>query len=1404
MTQFKAGYILDVVANEITSFENKKADKYNIDVLKMQGFLKYISSFEVTGIAFDSLFEYKNLNPFLATINNIITRGLPTRAPVIVEEKFAEIIKATKKNEEKKTEINYIENNKKIDWNTIFEILHFIEPKLNITKEKYLGNLGSDGEWDFINNKLAEFPFCKQILQSQRPFNTITHAMPIGTSVDFSYEIPYLNIQNGFDGKDTFIEQLVTKGVIIEFDGQHHKSASYKAYDEFRDEVAKEANYETLRQSSAIKELDQSIINQFENKDGVFEIFAKNYNTEIAERLIDHILVLTPFAIARIQKTLLELFLRDADLLSKVEINIAIIERDLPCGALAIESLNEMVYNLSCLIMDDFKLPKLKLIVFPDQRFNEYKLNLDKEAIKEFDENHYDIILDHSILMRDGIYKYDKYNSTKSIKIRSSHFVNNSFGKNRRVYCAKPLNYKELVKKKEDATYEPNELKENVEYFIKNIFRKPEFREGQLEIVSRALRLLPVIGLLPTGGGKSLTFQLSALMQPGICIVVDPIKTLMEDQVRVLKNNWIDCCDYINSTLTRKEKRNKQINFRFGESQIMFLSPERFVMTDFRNLIQNINSFFDLSITYCVIDEVHCVSEWGHNFRFTYLQLGKNAQQYCFTKNETENKKVTLIGLTATASFDVLADVERELKIDHSDLANALIMSENTIRPEMFYRVINATTKKSEELNNDLENIGNNLQYWNQPDIIQKSLQHHKDNYNKDEKSSVESILIKKESELQNVTQTNVNDHSLIVFCSTKKAKESKETKENKERKKEQPENSVLEVYNSLISDSKGYFFGSSDEDEIDEQTQVNFEKFITGNLKHIIATKAFGMGIDKEDVRAVYHINYSNSLESFVQEAGRAGRDKQVCESVVIYRNQNEYQISNDVFSIENYNNIKYQFLKNITYRKSIRWNLVKDIRGKTEQEVINKIDDTKIIEPAPDVKLEIKEFIKSNIMTIKPDRNIHDFFYNNSNKGIETEKAQINDIFDSIEIEVNTLKEIFETTTTKEFNFIVSNGKKRISKFEETLNVLKIPLPINFEEQNNLRKKLYNSINYSNNWFDFILQLEETTGRSTIYSGLNDNTKQIIEKQYLQERSKGETGKLIYRMVSMGLVEYYTIDYKTNSQIVCCFKKEKIEYYLKKISEYLRKYKSETSTIEEIEKLKNRLIDKRNIIDKIKECLYYLTEFAIEQIGTKQIKAIDEIEKMISNASNIKDKYEQNKYIKEEIFYYFNAKYARLGFEIDSEHYSLIDDYYNDLDKEFILKKYLGNSKKESVFIIGTEQNNYKHMIGSCKRILKKYFDGNAWTLHLLKAFTMYSVNNPSYVSEANEELEMGFNKLYTYYKNDFERTQPIFDYYFERLLDTIQEENELFNDINMVRLKILLEMQIKGIDNLLKPTK
>ena len=171
-------------------------------------------------------------------------------------------------------------------------------------------------------------------------------------------------------------------------------------------------------------------------------------------------------------------------------------------------------------------------------------------------------------------------------------------------------------------------------------------------------------------------------------------------------------------------------------------------------------------------------------------------------------------------------------------------------------------------------------------------------------------------------------------------------------------------------------------------------------------------------------------------------------------------------------------------------------------------------------------------------------------------------------------------------------------------------------------------------------------------------------------------------------------------------------------------------------------------------------------------------------------------------QIYFYFNAKYARIGFKINGKPFSLLDDYKDEeISREEILEKYL------KVFRLdGPEQNNYKHMMGSCKKILRSLYEtdlNKEWLLRLLKAFAMYSVNNASYISEANEELERGFDNLYKdelFHGNDFEIIEPIFETYFNKLHGNIQEDNHSFKDIKLIRAKLLLKMQTLGIEKLI----
>ena len=213
--QFKAGYIVDSIATIITDYKsqlNSKDKKEEEKLLQIDGLLKHVSSFDVD-FPYHHQPDYTNLNPVLATINNIITRGLPTLAPVELEKIFVEI--GLVEDNKEVYEFVFSEAKKKIDFELIFELLHIVEPHLEISKGQYGGDPGSKSEWNFLDKKLGEYPFAKQILQSQRDFTTINKKMKGGKTVDFSYELPY------HSPPSDSLEDNKKQGLIFEFDGPH-------------------------------------------------------------------------------------------------------------------------------------------------------------------------------------------------------------------------------------------------------------------------------------------------------------------------------------------------------------------------------------------------------------------------------------------------------------------------------------------------------------------------------------------------------------------------------------------------------------------------------------------------------------------------------------------------------------------------------------------------------------------------------------------------------------------------------------------------------------------------------------------------------------------------------------------------------------------------------------------------------------------------------------------------------------------------------------------------------------------------------------------------------------------------------------------------------------------------------
>lgn len=396
-----------------------------------------------------------------------------------------------------------------------------------------------------------------------------------------------------------------------------------------------------------------------------------------------------------------------------------------------------------------------------------------------------------------------------------------------------------LISTRSYAPQKTDDVKaDNLRFFLQYVFRKEGFREGQLEAITKALTGNDAIVLLPTGHGKSISFQLASLLLPGISVVIDPIISLIDDQIENLKLAGIDRCVGITSQISNKENLNEIITlFSKGQYHFCYIAPERFQTKKFREALRALT----VSIPICLIavDEAHCVSEWGHDFRTSYLNIGRISREYCSSKGFIP----PLLALTGTASRSVLKDVIRVLQIEDFE---AIITPTTFNRPELKFEVIKASSK---EKFNILQGILNTLlpsRFNVSPQTFYQEL--------------------------------DDNTYSGLVFCPHV--------------------NGDYGVFNiskniqSQITSSVEFYSGSKPKYLSDHnyglKKKLTAHRFKNNKVQVLVATKAFGMGIDKPNIRFTVHYGIPGSIEAFYQEAGRAGRDRNLSHCIIIYSDDN------------------------------------------------------------------------------------------------------------------------------------------------------------------------------------------------------------------------------------------------------------------------------------------------------------------------------------------------------------------------------------------------------------------------------------------------------------------------------------------------------------------------------------
>jgi ATP-dependent DNA helicase RecQ len=319
---------------------------------------------------------------------------------------------------------------------------------------------------------------------------------------------------------------------------------------------------------------------------------------------------------------------------------------------------------------------------------------------------------------------------------------------------------------------------------LKEYFGYDRFRPGQAQIVSAAMERRDLLAIMPTGGGKSLCFQLPALLQPGVTIVVSPLIALMQDQVQLLQNNGI-AATFINSSLMGGEIRSRIDDLLAGKTKLLYVAPERLLNPDFlHDFLPRLA--LEIGIAAIVIDEAHCVSEWGHDFRPEYRQLTTIRQHF---------PAIPFQAFTATATERVRQDICTQLSLR-----------------DPFYHLSSFNRT--------------NLYY----EVLPKSRQTYQ----------------------QLLSQVRSTAGAGIIYCLSRKRVEEVTTK------LQQDGISALAYHAGLDRDTR----------------QDNQDRFIRDDVRVMVATVAFGMGINKPDVRFVVHYDLPRNMEGYYQEAGRAGRD--------------------------------------------------------------------------------------------------------------------------------------------------------------------------------------------------------------------------------------------------------------------------------------------------------------------------------------------------------------------------------------------------------------------------------------------------------------------------------------------------------------------------------------------------
>lgn len=854
MAQYRAGFYLNEIARLFD--QNDLQERF-------RQLAAYLSVYEA---------ECKSLpenpsqtEPLAAAAANIVNRGAPTKASQYIHEVFRKTFRQTHD-----WSAVFLTDNPDIEKleQQIIKALHIIDPR--ITKEtqtqdfqKNWDRFGHEHREEFFYHLVPEYlgaPFLQLLEQDLHIQTLLDYASAPGADIQqYKKGRTKERIDSTLDLYMQFPYLVEDKqGLVFEVRDARKEKLEQRNIDSMRDEAVAAAGW---FQPFRYRTTDFSRINKKFRKlqpileSDFFDTISENYNYPLYNNEFGlHALqmALSPFAVARIQRMLLEFIHKGVLAFKQEHWKIAVIERDVPAAALALEDLLQMLSHLRFMKEGKRNLPEVTLDVYYTEAFAEAALSRQKEEgnyqftlkrlpLKEFDSTTgYQMLMDVSVLLRRSVKtSVPDHNAEHFCRIRSIHSITSY----RTFLTDRYLVYNHAENK---------EVKPDLKYFLQNIFNKEAFLPGQVELLQGILSNKNMLGILPPHGGKSIVQLLAALLQPAPSISIIPSSHLAVDQEMEQSADAIYIADKY-SILNQAPEERQRIRRHFLSRRILLLYAfaGNYQNKYFRQLLSEAATHFG-SPGYAFIDEVHCLSEWGHDFRPAYFNLAANINNYMRNKKDAEQ---AILGLTSAAGYTTMFDIMRALKIGREHVVDKSEISGNL--KYNFFRVRNEDIFYNTPVNKALEKTA-----------LRKQLQ-----------------LVQLLEEWYSTPAKARNSEKTLIICPRQEGLLGIHHPES---------NGIADKLRKHFQHLTIREFTGSYE-HLHQQasvrtTEESLKNLIEARLRNahiIIATEDMAIGINTPGINNIIYLNMPASVEKFVQINGRAIRRNKEGNIYLFYNDQ-------------------------------------------------------------------------------------------------------------------------------------------------------------------------------------------------------------------------------------------------------------------------------------------------------------------------------------------------------------------------------------------------------------------------------------------------------------------------------------------------------------------------------------